>query len=189
MPKKIELTPKAEIGRGYAVIDENCVEIHISGVMGALKAWLIGRENRPIGNIVNGKLIRNVSTSGCYGLLITQSGKQMFYGGWEDEASETVTPESEETPCTNASISPYSPLPDMAWEKITERSFPSANERVRYTLSNRAFFEAFKKHGYYLFGRDGEKFALAIKHLQGDPAPFPNISEVSEAGEYVYVVL
>ncbi len=181
MQKKIELTPKAEIGRGYAVIEDGRIEIRISGVMGVLKAWLIGAENRQIGNIVSGRLIREVDTTPFRAVLVTQSGKQMFYGEWAaDENGGSEEPAH--------ALSPYYPLPDMGWEKITGRSFPEANERVRFALSNRSFFEAFKKYGYYLFGRDGEKFALAVKHAAGDPAPFPNLQE-AEAGEYVYVVL
>lgn len=173
MPVKIELIPKAEIGRGSAIIDENKIEIHISGVMGALKAWLLGKENVPVGNIVGGRLIREINTVPYFGILITQSGKQMFYGSWREDS-----PASE-----------FAPLPDLNWEKITERAFPETAERVRLALSNRNFFDNFKKHGYYLFGKDGERFAIAVKHAQGDPSPFPGIEEVKSAGEYVYVVL
>ncbi len=190
MSKRIELMPKAEIGSGYAIVDDSGIEIRISGVMGALKAWLIGDENLAIGNIVGGRLRREIDTAGCRGILITQSGKQMFYG--ELEAEDRLRPDKEEKPLeaeNSLPASPYDPLPDMNWKKITDRSFPTTNDRVRFVLSNRAFFEAFKKHGYYLFGRDGERLALAIKHIQGDPAPFPNISDASEAGEYMYVLL
>ncbi|MCH5187180.1 MAG: hypothetical protein J1F63_02160 [Oscillospiraceae bacterium] len=197
MPKRIELLPKADIGRAYAIVEENGVEIRVSGVMGALKAWLVGGESRPIGNIVGGRLMREVDTSGHSGILITQSGRQMFYGSWQSEAEQSSTerPETEQTSFIEQLPPPvpepekqYAPLPDFGWEKITGRDFPSTDERVRFALSTRAFFEAFKKHGYYLFGRDGEKFALAVKRLEGK-SPFPNIEKTEEAGEFSYVVL
>lgn len=206
MTKRIELLPKADIGRAYAIVEEGRVEIRVSGVMGALKAWLVGGESQPIGNIVGGRLVREVDTTNHSGILITQSGRQMFYGSWQSSTEQSSTeqsstaqssteqPEAVQTPSAGqqppSAPEPekqYDPLPDFGWEKITGREFPSTDERVRFALSTRAFFEAFKKHGYYLFGRDGEKFALAVKRL--DKSPFPNIKEAEEAGEYVYVVL
>ena len=200
MPKRIELLPKAEIGRGYAIVDDGKVEIHVSGIMGALKAWLVGGESRPIGNIVGGRLIREIDTAQHSGILITQSGKHMFYGSWEEEAAEPREKSSEpkdasveeqkqeEAAEDQQSEAEYGALPDMGWEKITGRAYPSTDEKVRFALSTRAFFEAFKKHGYYLFGKDGERFALAIKRLE-DASPFPNVDGATEAGEYTYVVL
>ena len=64
MEKRIELIPLAEIGHGNARITENSVEINLTGVSGALKAWLIGGEAVPIGNIVDGKLFKSVDTKG-----------------------------------------------------------------------------------------------------------------------------
>lgn len=193
MPKRVELLPKAEIGRAYALVDENRVEIHVAGVMGALKAWLVGGENVPIGNIVGGRLVREVDTRPHRGILITQSGRQMFYGGWSDEENEPPVGESaeekrEEKEPPTEKTDAYAPLPDFAWEKITGKSFPSTDERVRYALSTRAFFDAFRKNGYYLFGRDGEKFALAVKRTEGEN-PFPNHAGAAAAGDYVYLVL
>ena len=193
MQKKIDLKPLAELGRGYAVIDENSIEIRVSGVMGALKVWLIGSHNVPLGNVTGGKLIRKLNTSEYHALLITQSGRQMFYGEWakpEKKEPETVpeTNISEESPAP-AKENPYAPLPDFGWEEITGRDFPTGDERVRFTLSNNAFFAAFKKHGSYLFGRDGDHYALAIRHIQGDPAPFPSMESTKQAGDYIYVVL
>lgn len=197
MPKKIELTPKAEVGRGYVLIGEDEIEVRISGVMGALKVWLIGAENQPLGNIVGGRLIRKVETAPYHALLITQSGKQMFYCQWRDSEEPPIiaAPTSpEETALVEETLpkpeqSEYSPLPDLGWERITARAYPSADERVRFALSTRAFFDAFKKHGYYLFGRDGESFALAVRHDAEEPSPFPNLPETAYAGDYVYVVL
>lgn len=174
MQKRIELTPKADIGKGYALIDETGIEIRISGVMGALKVWLIGNENKPVGNVVGGRFVYKTEMSPFCGVLITQSGKQMFYGSWRDF---DINSEGR-----------FPPLGDFGWEKITSRAYPCTDEGVKAALSNTAFFEAFKKHGYYLFGKDGESFALAVKHLTGDPSPFPGIESAKTAGEYVYAV-
>ena len=92
MEKVIELIPLAEIGQGRAKIRDNSVEIEINGVSGGLKAWLIGGEAVPIGNIVDGKLQKSISTKGHIGILITQSGRQMFIGKFEKEN----TPENQE---------------------------------------------------------------------------------------------
>lgn len=183
MPKRIELRALAEVGRGYAVIDDGKIEIRVSGIMGALKVWLLGSGNVPLGNITGGKLIRVVDTSKYHGILITQSGRQMFYGEWK-KPEEAPSPAPEAT-----QENPYAPLPDYGWEKITGRDFPTNDEHVRFALSNNAFFATFKKHGYYLFGKDGDRFALAIRYDNGDPAPFPCIEGAVQAGEYIYVVL
>ncbi len=197
MPKRIELEPLAEIGRAYAVIDGGRVEIRVSGVMGVLKAWLVGGENLPLGNIVGGRLVREADTSAHSGVLITQSGKQMFYGGWTEDA-KAPAPEPLPTPAPEPAPVPeparekaeadYAPLPDMGWEKITGLKYPTTDDRVRFALSTRAFFRAFKKHGFYLFGKDGGRFALAVKRAE-DGSPFPGVDGAEEAGDYVYVVL
>lgn len=186
MQKKIELKPLAELGRGYALIDEKSVEIRVSGIMGALKVWLIGENNVSIGNITGGKLIREIDTEGFYAVLITQSGRQMFYGEWDtgtkSNARDADVPEQKIAP-----ENPYAPLPDLNWEKITGRDYPTADERVRFALSNNAFFANFKKYGHYLFARDGERYAVAIKYESGDPAPFPCIEGAEKAGDYIFV--
>ncbi len=203
MPKRIELEPLAEIGRAYAVIDDGRVEIHVSGVMGVLKAWLVGGENLPLGNIVGGRLVREADVSAHNGVLITQSGRQMFYGGWTEdaEAPEPIPkPEPKPEPAPEPEPAPapepaemqkeadYAPLPNLGWEKITGLSYPTMDDRVRLALSTRAFFHAFKKHGFYLFGKDGGRFALAVKRAE-QSSPFPNVTGAEEAGDYVYVVL
>ncbi len=183
MPKRIELRPLADLGRGHAIIGDSTVEVRVSGVMGALKVWLIGENNLPIGNVTGGKLIKEIDTAGYRAILITQSGRQMFYGEWEP------APEGKEIPAEPepAAENPYAPLPDLNWEKITGRDFPSGDERVRFVLSNNAFFASFKKYGYYLFARDGERYAVAARYEPGDPAPFPCTGGAERAGDYVFV--
>ncbi len=183
MQKKLELEPLAEVGRCYAIYDDESVEIHVSGVLGVLKAWLIGKENLPLGNVAGGRLIKKAPMGQYRGVLVTQSGRQMFYGEWEKSEEEAPSPKVEPKP------NPFYPLPDYGWEKITAREFPSTNERVRFALSNDAFFSAFKKYGYYLFGRDGDRFALAVRHDSADASPFPFTEKALSAGEYMYVVI
>ena len=193
MTKRIELKPLAELGRGYALIDDGRLEVRVNGIMGALKVWLIGESNVPIGNVTGGKLVRETDTRPYRALLITQSGRQMFYGQWreavsapEPEKEAPAEPEKAEPPEPE---NPWSPLPDLSWVKITGRDFPTADERVRFALSNNAFYAAFKRHKFYLFGRDGDRYALAVKHTPGDPAPFPCTEGAKAAGEYIYVVI
>ncbi len=188
MTKRVELKPLAELGRGYALIDKDRIEVRVNGVMGALKVWLIGESNVPLGNIAGGKLVRETDTSKYGALLITQSGRQMFYGRWAEEREPAA--EEEVSPAAGpANENPYFPLPDFGWEKITGRDYPTGDEHVRFALSNNAFYAAFKKHKFYLFGKSGDRYALAVKHTPGDPAPFPSIEGAKAAGEYIYVVL
>ena len=85
MEKRIELIPLAEIGHGHARITQDSVEIEVGGISGGMKAWLIGGEAIPIGNIVDGKLRRHVDTRRHIGVLITQSGRQMLIGKFAEE--------------------------------------------------------------------------------------------------------
>ena len=95
MEKIIELTPLAEIGKGHARITENRVEVEINGIIGGMKVWLVGGEEaEKVGNIVNGKLSREIDTTRHTGILITQSGRQIMVGKYVD-GEITPPPETE----------------------------------------------------------------------------------------------
>ena len=157
--KRIQLKPLAEIGRGSAEIGENSVLIEVSGINGGLKAWLIGTEAVPIGNIVGGRLYREVATTNHNGILITQSGRQMLIGIFgeekekEQEKFEKQEKVEEEIPFKNSGFQ---------WRKITHKKFETNSETLKFILSNRAVYEAFKKYGYYWMGENGTDCALAI---------------------------
>ena len=68
----IELKPLCEIGSATAQISDSSVEIQAKGINGALKAWLVGGEAVSIGNLVEGKLRKEIDTTNHTGLLITQ---------------------------------------------------------------------------------------------------------------------
>lgn len=180
MEKIIELTPLAEIGQGRAKIKDNSVEIEINGVSGGLKAWLIGGEAVPIGNIVEGKLQKSISTKGHIGILITQSGRQMFIGKFEKEnASETV--EIKETVPFN--------VEGFKWEKITGKSFSEVSREIRFILSNKNIYENYKEHGHYWVGDCETSGALALKcDDESDPLEFLGKNKIRENG-YVIVCI
>ena len=84
----VNLIPLAELGGGRAEITDSSVDIDIAGINGSLKAWLTGGEAVPIGNIVGGRLRREIDTTGHNGILVTQSGRQMLYAEYRRENEE-----------------------------------------------------------------------------------------------------
>ena len=96
--KIINLQPLAEIGSGICRVADKSVEIEIKGINGALKAWLIGGEAVPIGNIVDCKLKKEIDTTKNSGILITQSGRQMLIGSYSDKKFPPATKEKEKLP-------------------------------------------------------------------------------------------
>ncbi len=180
MEKIIELIPLAEIGQGRAKIRDNSVEIEITGVSGGLKAWLIGGEAVPIGNIVDGKLQKSISTKGHIGILITQSGRQMFIGKFEKEdAPETI--EIKET-------APFN-VEGFNWKKITGKSFSEVSREIRFILSNKTIYENYKKHGHYWVGDCETSGALALRcEDESDPLEFLGKIKMRENG-YVIVCI
>jgi len=182
MEKLIELIPLAEIGSGMARIRDNSVEIQINGVSGGLKAWLIGGEAVPVGNIVEGKLFKNINTKGHIGILITQSGRQMFIGKFEKEnvIEETITESKEPAPFNENGFN---------WKKVTGKSFPESAECVRFILSNRAVYENYKKYGHYWVGDCETGGALALRCEEDyDPLEFLGKIKTHENGYVVVCV-
>ncbi len=157
MRKEIILTPLAEIGQGSALITENEVTIRTSGISGSLKAWLIGREAEPIGNIVDGKLQKSIDTTNHSGILITQSGRQMLIGRYGEAAFSEEKPLPEKTPFEEMGFN---------WRKITDKSFAWANPHLRFILSNKCIYENYKKHHHYYIGESEEGSALALQYSE-----------------------
>ena len=152
MEKIIELKPLAEIGKGYAKIKPDSVEIEISGIIGALKAWLIGGEAQSIGNIVDGKLRKNTDTTKNSGVLITQSGRQMMIGMYKE--SEKVLPSEDVLP-------PFK-IDGIKWKRVTGRTYHDLSEEIRYILSNKNVYDNYRKHRHYWVGDGEECGALAL---------------------------
>jgi len=177
MEKRIELIPLAEIGSGNAKITENSITIEVNGINGGLKAWLIGGEAVPIGNIVEGRLFKNISTKGHMGILITQSGRQMFIGKFEKQEAEVI---KEEVPFN---------IDGFNWRKITEKSFSGLSKELRFILSNKSIYENYKKYGHYWVGDCETGGALALKYdNEADPFDFLGEIKLKENG-YVIVCI
>ena len=160
MIKQIKLRALAETGCGNATITENSVSIEISGINGGLKAWLIGDEAIHIGNIVDGRLSRNIDTTKHYGILITQGGRQMLVGRYceGDEEKEHA---------------PFE-ISGFNWKKVTGKSFDKTQGYIRFILSNRAIYENYKKHRHYWLGESecGDALALCCENEEAIPLEF-----------------
>ena len=162
MEKIIELVPLAEIGSGSARITDNSVEIEVNGISGGMKAWLIGGEAAPIGNIVEGKLRRNVETGSHYGVLITQSGRQMLIGRYRDE--ENAKEERKE-------ILPFESW-GFNWKKMTQRRFDNLCDELRFLISNKKVYDSYRKYGHYYVGENEHAGAIAVACANPDINPF-----------------
>lgn len=151
--KIINLQPLAEIGSGICRVADKSVEIEIKGINGALKAWLIGGEAVPIGNIVDCKLKKEIDTTKNSGILITQSGRQMLIGSYSDKKFPPAPKEKEKLPFESYGFE---------WKKIDTKKFATNNMLLKYILSNKAVYESFKKYGHYFIGGSEGNLALAI---------------------------
>lgn len=166
MEKTVDLTPLAEIGRGRAYITDTLVEIETSGILGGMKAWLIGGEAVPLGNLVDGKLRREIDTTQHNGILITQSGRQMLVGKYADYKEEILK----------------EPMPKqiegISWEKRTQPSFSALCRELRFILSNKYVYENYRKHRTYWVADNGTSVALALPVEDGE-TPLSFLGDVS----------
>ena len=170
MEKIIELKPLCEIGRGTAKITPSSVKIDVFGIIGSMKAWLVGKEEaEKIGNLVEGKLSKNIDTSQHSGILITQNGRQILMGTY----AENIKPEID-----------VSPLPldggAYSWKKITGKSYAGLCEELRYILSNRNVYQNYKRFGHYWAGENETCGALALRCEKEEENPFSAFSDMCE---------
>ena len=167
MIKEIDLKALNSFGIAKAYVDENSVGVKVYGVSGCLKAWLTGEKTIEIGNLVNGSITKEIKTAPFDGVLVTQSGRQMFYGKFKNTSNK----EKDGTGCTL-------PLDDgYSWQEITSKKFPSDNLSVRYILSHKCFYNAFLLHGKYYYGTKGDCIAIAIEcNIKSEPHPFLHLS-------------
>ena len=178
------------------------------GIAGCLKAWLTSENgSTEIGNLVNGAIQKEIDTSPYSGILITQSGRQMFYGLFREksenvneeqpscEKSEENAPEikedspappeskEEEPQCTQCGKEEEAPkIPSFndgfSWRIVSERAFPSDLRPIKYILSHRAFYNAFLQHGRYFYGENGNLAAIAVEcDIKNEPHPFPTLTD------------
>lgn len=167
---EIELKSLNSFGIAKAYVDPHNVSVRVYGVSGCLKAWLTGEKTVEIGNLVNGFIQKAIDTTPFDGILLTQSGRQMFYGKFAPSKAESTTPTSD-----NAAIFNFND--GYTWQEITTKEFPSDNLSVRYILSHKCFYNAFMLHGRYFFGTKGDLFAIAIEcDIKNEPHPFLNLS-------------
>lgn len=179
MEKVIELTPLAEMGRGSAKITDTSVEILVSGICGGMKAWLIGGEAQSIGNLVDGKLQKSIDTKKHNGILITQTGRQMFIGKYAEENEKIPELPVENTKKEDESI-PFE-VGGFNWKRVTGKSYANLCEELRYILSNRSVYDNFRKHGHYFVGESDGSSALGLLVNESDRNPLEFLS-----GEKLY---
>ena len=173
--KTVDFQKLAEFGSGYAIVDDKSVAIVTEGINGSLKAWLTGGDAMQIGNLVGGKLKRNVDTKSHNGILITQSGRQMLYARYRED--EEIITQAENAEITeNEKIFKYG---NFKWEKITDVKYPCENSAVKYILSNKSVYDNFLKNGYYIYGENENGFALAFYGEEDDsPLSFLGVKPI-----------
>ena len=176
MEKQIELTPLAEIGKGSARVTDDSVELEISGISGGMKAWLIGGEAVPIGNIVEGKLAKKIDTKRHTGILVTQCGRQMLIGKYSEE-EETLQEE----------VTPFE-VDGFNWRKVTNRDYSSLCRELRYILSNTDVYKNYRKYGHYWVGESNEAAAIALPQNEDEVNPFEFAGKM-KLGKNGYVIV
>ena len=163
MEKNIELTSLCEMGKGNAKITDTHIEIKVSGIIGGMKVWLIGGdEAEKVGNIVNGHLSRDADTTRHTGVLVTQSGRQLFIGqyGEKKEINEVNLPTEE-----------FIEIDGIKLKKMTDKNYGNFCDELKYLLSNRRVYQNYKKYGYYCAMENPEWGALALKYEENTENP------------------
>lgn len=177
---EIELKSLNSFGMAKAYVDEKSVTVKVYGVSGCLKAWLTGKTTAELGNIVNGSISRSIDTSDFDGILLTQSGRQMFYGKFAP--SQNKSPRNDD-PIFNFNDG-------FTWREITNRRYPSDSLSVRYILSHKCFYNAFLLHGKYYYGTKDNLCAVAIEcDIKKEPHPFVHLSAYSTYYKGYMIVL
>ncbi len=172
MKKTIELTPLADMGRGQARVSDNSVEIEVQGIIGGMKAWLVGREEaEKIGNLVEGKINRQIDTTRHNGILITQSGRQIMMGAYAESIVPTPGEEKEKLPFEAEGID---------WKKITQKSYAGLCEELRYMLSHKNVYRNYRQFGHYWAGENEECGALALRCDNESENPFSMFADMCE---------
>ncbi|MBQ8002730.1 MAG: hypothetical protein IJ297_04740 [Clostridia bacterium] len=175
---EIELKSLNSFGIAKAYVDEKSVTVKVFGVSGCLKAWLTGEKTVEIGNLVNGTLQKNIDTAGFDGILLTQSGRQMFYGKFRPSGKSQ--PDAVQTSENEKTDAIFNFNDGYTWQKITSKKFPSDSLSVRYILSHKCFYNSFLLHGRYYYGTNGDKVAIAIEcDIKNEPHPFLPLSAYS----------
>lgn len=165
---EIDLKALNSFGICKAYIEGSKLTVKVYGVSGCLKAWLTGKNTVELGNIVNGSITREIDLSPYEGILLTQSGRQMFYGKLPEK-------EKASSPQNEVSSLPFND--SYTWQEITTRAYPSESLSVRYILSHKCFYNAFLLHGRYFYGTNGDKCAIAIEcNIKNEPHPFLHLS-------------
>ncbi len=169
---EIELKSLNSFGVGKAYVDDNKVSIKVYGVAGCLKAWLTGKNTYELGNLVGGALSKDVDTTPYDGILLTQSGRQMFYGKFKD-LPETACEEMQKEDAKSA----LDFNDGFFWREISTKAYPSENMSIRYILSHKCFYNAFLLHGKYYYGTKDNIQAIAIEcDIKNEPHPFLHLS-------------
>ncbi len=179
---EIELKSLNSFGIAKAYVDEKSVSVKVFGVSGCLKAWLTGEKTVELGNLVNGSIQKEIDTTAFDGILLTQSGRQMFYGKFAPtgtDSNEKKSPKGadivDKTTSKNEPIFNFND--GYTWQEITSKKFPSDSLSVRYILSHKCFYNAFMLHGRYYYGTKGDKTAIAIEcDIKNEPHPFLPLS-------------
>lgn len=171
---EIELKSLNSFGIAKAYVDEKSVTVKVYGVSGCLKAWLTGEKTVELGNLVSGSITKEIDTTPFDGILLTQSGRQMFYG----KIRSTAPMGTDRTDTTSVKNKPIFSFNDgFIWKEITAKKFPSDNLSVRYILSHKCFYNAFLLHGRYYYGTRDNTTAIAIEcDIKKEPHPFIHLS-------------
>ena len=168
MEQIIELLPLAEVGKGSVRIGKDFVEINVSGVNGGMKAWLIGGEAESIGNLVEGKLFKKIDTTKHSGILITQTGRQMFICEYKKK-NKILT--SEEKKADTKEDVPFL-VDGFKWKKMIEKSYAHLSDELRFLLSNTSVYNNYRKHGHYWVGESEGSSALGLVYEKEEENPF-----------------
>jgi len=173
----LKFTPLLGAGSGTARISKNSVSIETEGINGALKAWLVGgSEAVKIGNLVDGRLNKEIDTTDHRQILITQSGRHVFILNYKNDNS---------APAENVP-----PSDGFDWQKVLSRKFVTKNHSVKYILSHTPVYDSFLRHGFYWLGKKGNIYSIAIPCVEGekDPLSFLKLSgNIKKGFSYVFI--
>ncbi len=167
-------------GRGVASLADNTVTVSLSGTDEELDLFfLCGKEKIDAGQL-RGGFAKSFELSAenvkkIDSVVLFKDDEPIIYGSVL--SSSVPADMKKKSEGEGGKGSPLGYADGFGWEKIEDGSFAESCPMIRHIFENIAVIGRINEAGYYYFGRNGEKRAVAIPSADKSKNPFLHIAE------------